>query len=92
MLRNWSSTLQILDLKKSHEEEMRSAQFQHQSDRRGLMKDMLAKEAIMMDKFAQDKLELQSKVDDINLLLKEANVRWESRSSLLKDVEQIESL
>lgn len=71
---------------------MRYARSQQQNERSGLMRDMLAKEALMSEKFAREKTKLQEQMEVVEQQLQEANQRWETRPSLPKDEEHIKSL
>ena len=84
---------QMSDIVKSHEEEIHSIQVKNETKRAAIMKEMEQELRAKEDKFAQERLELQSeaqsKVDAVAAELREAK---NNRSSLPKDAEEIQSL
>ena len=84
---------QMSDVVKSHEEEIHSIQVKNETKRAAIMKEMEQELRAKEDKFAQERLELQSeaqsKVDAVAAELREAK---NNRSSLPKDAEEIQSL
>ena len=84
---------QMSDVVKSHEEEIHSIQVKNETKRAAIMEEMEQALRAKEDTFAQERLELQSeaqaKVDAVAAELHEAK---NNRSSLPKDVEEIQSL
>lgn len=85
--------MKIIDLTKQHDDEMQSLRSHHQSERDGLMRDLLAKESTMNEEFAEVKSNLQAELDDVRRQLKEANEQFvQNVSNEVQNMEQIKSL
>ena len=84
------------DTVKSSEEKNHLIRLQHESERSEILRDMQAKEAIVIEKHTQEisdlQSELRSKMNGVTQQLHEANEKWNSRPSLPKDMENIKSL
>jgi len=90
------SPLQLADTIRSFEDEIRSMALQRENDRQQLVNESKCKEALMMEDFTKEKSKLQLEINAIGSQceekLKAAIERWNSRPSLLKDLETIKSL
>lgn len=75
-----------------HEESIKSLKARHQTERGSLMKEMLAKERDMCDKYEQEKNDLNERINVLCTKIRQAEMKWESRPSLPADEEMIKSL
>lgn len=85
--------MKIIDLTNLHDDEMSSVRAQHEGERAGLMRDMLSKETMMNEKFAEEKARLEADLDDVKSNLSEIMEQYEHYiSSHADSAEQIKSL
>ncbi|KAL3803763.1 hypothetical protein ACHAW5_004614 [Stephanodiscus triporus] len=81
---------------RSFEDKIRSMALQDENDRQLLASESKRKEALMMEDFTKEKSKLLLEINAIGAQCEEklqaANERWNSRPSLLKDLEMIKTL
>lgn len=75
-----------------HEESMKSLKARQQTERGSLVKEMLAKERDMREKYEQEKNDLNERINVLCAKIRQAEKQWESRPSLPADEEMIKSL
>jgi len=84
--------IKISEMIVEHEESIKSLKARHQTERGSLMKEMLAKERDMCDKYEQEKNDLNERINVLCTKIRQAEMKWESRPSLPADEEMIKSL